>query len=162
MDPPGSPYALRRARPADLQALIAMETSAFTGDRLSARSFRRHVESPRADLIVTAQNGEIAGYALNFYRANSTLARLYSIAVDETHRGRGLSSRMIGDLERKARQRGCDRLRLEVRIDNDGAIAAYEHMGFRPIGRIARYYEDGQTALRMEKSLHSPTARLAA
>lgn len=162
MDPSGSPYALRRARPADLPALIAMETSAFPGDRLSARSFRHHLHSPRADLMVVAQASEVAGYALNLYRANSRLARLYSIAVDAKHRGQGLSSRMLTDLQRKARQRGCDRLRLEVRVDNDGAIAAYEHLGFRPIGRAANYYDDGQTALRMEKSLRTSTARLAA
>lgn len=162
MDPFGSPYALRRARPADLPALVAMEASAFPGDRLSARSFRRHLISARADLIVATAGQDIAGYALNFYRTNSQLARLYSIAVADQHRGRGLSTRMIANLERKARKRGCDRLRLEVRIDNQAAIAAYDRLGFRSIGRVAGYYDDGQTALRMEKSLRAPTARLAA
>lgn len=162
MDPDGSGYRVRRARAGDLSALLEMETDAFAGDRLSARSFRRHLGSTRADMAVVVRGDEIAGYALNFYRAGSTLARLYSIALAERHRGKGLSRVLISHLERKARQRGCDRLRLEVRIDNALAIAAYEHLGFRTISRVPNYYEDGQSAQRMEKTLRARTTRLAA
>ena len=42
---------------------------------------------------------------------------------------------------------------LEVRYDNAGAIALYEGCGFRQFGEHARYYADGATALRYEKSL---------
>lgn len=162
MDPDGSGYRVRRARVADLPALLEMETSAFPGDRLSTRSFRRHIVSSRADMVVAEWGDGAAGYALNFYRAGSTLARLYSIAVGDRHRGKGLSRMLIGHLERKARRRGCDRMRLEVRIDNALAIATYEHLGFRTIGRVPNYYEDGQSAQRMEKTLRAPTTRLAA
>jgi [ribosomal protein S18]-alanine N-acetyltransferase len=162
MDPSGSSYSLRRASPADAPTLIAMETSAFAGDRLSSRSLRRHIASSTADMVIATCKGAIAGYALAFYRKGSTIARLYSIAVDAPHRGKGLSARLTGDLETRARRRGCDRLRLEVRTDNAAAIRAYERQGFRSFGDIPDYYEDGATALRMEKTLRASNGKLAA
>ena len=45
------------------------------------------------------------------------------------------------------------RVDLEARYDNSSAIALYESSGFRQFGEHARYYADGATALRYEKSL---------
>lgn len=162
MDPSGSPYSLRRASSADAPALIAIENAAFTGDRLSSRSLRRHISSKTADVIVATTAGDPVGYALVFYRRGTGVARLYSIAVSPDHRGKGLSARLTGDLETRARRRGCDRLRLEVRVDNASAIRAYERQGFQPFGHIPDYYEDGATALRMEKTLSRANGKLAA
>jgi ribosomal protein S18 acetylase RimI-like enzyme len=44
-------------------------------------------------------------------------------------------------------------LRLEVRIDNKRAIALYEKNGYARFDEIEDYYEDGATAVRMEKGL---------
>ena len=162
MDPSGSPYSLRRATLADAPALIVLETSAFTGDRLSPRSLRRHISSPSTDMVVITLDGAIVAYALNFYRKGSAIARLYSIAVEDAHRGKGLSARLTSDLAARARRRGCDRLRLEVRTDNTSAIRTYERQGFAVFGSIPDYYEDGAAALRMEKTLHRSNGKLAA
>lgn len=162
MDPSGSPYSLRRATAADAPALVAIENAAFTGDRLSARSLRRHISSKSADVVVASSAGAVVAYALVFYRKGTTLARLYSIAVSPEHRGKGLSARLTDDLGARARRRGCDRFRLEVRTDNAAAIRAYERQGFHQFGHIPDYYEDGATALRMEKTLARANGKLAA
>ena len=162
MDPSGSTYALRRATSADADALIALETSAFTGDRLSARSLRRHILSSTATLVVATRNGALAGYALTFHRAGSRIARLYSIAVDPAHRGQGLAIQLLRDLETRACKRGCNRLRLEVRTDNTTAIRSYEREGFQVFATTLNYYEDGASALRMEKTLRDSNGKLAA
>jgi len=54
--------------------------------------------------------------------------------------------------EQAARARGASALRLEVREDNAPARGLYERQGYRPLARIADYYEDGATALRLEKA----------
>ncbi len=162
MDPSGSTYTLRRASPADAPAIIALETSAFAGDRLSPRSLRRHISSSTATMVVATHNDALAGYALTFHRAGTRIARLYSIAVDPSHRGRGLSTQLLRDLETRARKRGCDRLRLEVRTDNAAAIHNYRRQGFETFATTPNYYEDGAAALRMEKTLPASNGKLAA
>lgn len=146
-------FTIRTAKRSDLGALAALEERVFSSDRLSPRSFRRLSVSPGAALRVAAGEDGIAGYGLVFVRANSRIARLYSIAVHPERRGLGLARRLLADAERQARRRGCRALRLEVREDNPAAIRLYERAGYRPIGRVAGYYADGMAALRYEKDL---------
>ena len=148
--------AVRAATPADASALEAIETASFKHDRLSPRALARHLRSDSADVFAATLEGEIVGYCLVFYRAGTTLARLYSIAAAPAARGKGAGRRLMEACERAARRRGCDRLRLEVREDNLPAISLYERLGYRPIGRYPDYYQDGACALRFEKRLVSP------
>ena len=48
---------------------------------------------------------------------------------------------------------GCDRLRLEVRADNEAAIGLYERRGYARFAETPDYYEDGEAAFRFEKAL---------
>ena len=150
----------RTARPADLPALLALEAQ-FPGDRMSARQFRHHLRNPSARLRVAVLDGAVAGYALVLTREGARPARLYSIAVDRARRGQGLGAGLLRDAERAARRLGRAALRLEVRADNDAAIALYERAGYRRFGRHAGYYEDGADALRFEKPLSQARARTA-
>jgi ribosomal protein S18 acetylase RimI-like enzyme len=145
---------VRTAAPADLDALVALELRAFSGDRMSRVQYRRHLASPRAAVLVagTADEG-LLGSALVFFRKGSTLARLYSIATAPAARGQGVGAGLLAAAEQAARRRGCRALRLEVRVDNAAAIGLYERAGYRRIGRYAGYYEDGADAWRYEKPL---------
>lgn len=157
--PTASPnrVAIRAAKPADAATLQAIETASFTQDRLSSRALAHHLRSPTADVLLATLGQDPAGYALLLYRSTSTLARLYSIATSPAARGKGVGRRLMDALERAARKRGCDRLRLEVREKNHPAIALYESLGYRRIGRYENYYQDGAPALRFEKQLTSQT-----
>jgi len=42
---------------------------------------------------------------------------------------------------------------LEVRVSNTPAISLYEKLGFRVVGRIPRYYSDGEDAYIMARPL---------
>lgn len=133
---------LRDARPADLPALLDLEAQ-FPGDRLSARQFRRHLANPRARLRVLADGDAVHAYHLLLLRRGSRLARLYSIAVADAARGRGLGRRLLADAEAQARAAGCDELRLEVRQDNAAANALYQAAGYRRLAALPGYYDDG-------------------
>lgn len=144
---------VRRAAPADLAALVELENASFAGDRLSLRQWRHHLHSASAWVLVGAHGPRIAGAAVVFFRSGSGVARLYSIAVSERERGHGLGARLLEAVERIARRRRCDRLRLEVRRDNRAAQRLYERSGFQRIAEIPAYYEDGEDAIRYEKPL---------
>lgn len=151
------PPAIRRARVGDVAGLAALEVRAFPGDRMSARQYRHHVHSPNAVVLVApGAPGAPAGSAVVFLRAGSRVARLYSIAVDPSARGRGLGAALLGAAERSARRRGAVLLRLEVRQDNPAAIALYEARGYRRIGARVGYYDDGADAWRYERGLSRP------
>jgi ribosomal-protein-alanine N-acetyltransferase len=144
--------ALRDARVADLDALLALEAQ-FPGDRLSPRQMRRHLSNPRARLRVAVRDAQVCGYALVFLRAGSATARLYSIAVAASARGLGLGARLLADAERAARKAGKTALRLEVRDDNAVAVALYRGRGYRRVATLRGYYEDGGDGTRYEKAL---------
>ena len=146
--------SVRAATPADLEALVALELRAFSGDRMSRAQYRRHLASAGAAVLVADAPGEeLLGSALVFFRKGSARARLYSIATAPAARGRGIGMQRLAAAEAAARDRGCRALRLEVRVDNAVAIALYERVGYRRIGRYADYYEDGADAWRYEKCL---------
>ena len=144
---------LRRGRLRDVPALLALERAVFTTDVVSRRSFRRFVASPHASLLVAEADGQFAGYVLVLYPPRSKLARLYSIAVAPHIGGRGIGPLLLAAAERTAKRRGRRVMRLEVQEHNTRAIARYEKSGYRLFGRHHAYYDNGDDALRFEKSL---------
>lgn len=168
---------IRKARTQDLNALLALENLCFSSDRLSRRSFRHFlnaqgknsaqnkpgVQNSKADELPTSSlwlvlendqpDAEVIGYGLLLFRRGTRLARLYSIAVSPNHQGKGIAGLLLDTLEQEAADLNLVFLRLEVRQDNQPAIGLYEKRGYRRFGTIKDYYEDGQTALRMEKRL---------
>jgi ribosomal protein S18 acetylase RimI-like enzyme len=148
--------SIRAATLSDVDCLLALEADSFASDRLTSRSFRHFVRSPTAVLRVIRDGTGILGYYLLLFRARSEVARLYSIAVDHRHRGRGLAGSLLADAERASRRHGLARLSLEVREDNAPAITLYERLGYGLKDRIAEYYADGAGARRYEKRLDRP------
>lgn len=147
------PFRIRAAATRDLDQLLALERAAFTTDHLSPRQYRRHLHSPTAVVLVAVDAAELLGKALVFFRQHSDVARLYSIAVAQHARGRGVAKALLEAAAAAARRRGCQRLRLEVRQDNVAAIALYERLGYRRFAARTAYYEDGADAWRYESRL---------
>ncbi|HEX7341305.1 MAG TPA: ribosomal protein S18-alanine N-acetyltransferase [Rhodanobacteraceae bacterium] len=139
--------SIRRARAADLDALVALEQASFVTDRVSRVQYRRHLDSASAEVLVAMHDGDMAGAAMVFFRRGTQTARLYSLAVATAARGQGVGKALLEAAERVARRRGCRGLRLEVRVDNPAAMALYERAGYVPMGRREGYYEDGADAL---------------
>lgn len=143
----------RAGRPADLDGLERLENAIFDTDRLSRRSLRGFLSSPRTDTAVVDGPEGPAAYAMIGYRAGSKLGRIFSLAVDPGFARQGLGRALLGFCEDRAGGRGCTAVRLEVRADNAAAIGLYERAGYRLFGRLDAYYEDGASALRFEKPL---------
>ncbi|QBB72245.1 GNAT family N-acetyltransferase [Pseudolysobacter antarcticus] len=144
---------LRRGRAEDLDAMVALERRAFTGDHLSRRQYAHHLRSHSAEVVVAMAGAVLCGKALLFFRRGQDIARLYSIAVAHEARGQGLGEKLLLACEHAAIARGCKRLRLEVRQDNPGAQRLYERLGYQRFGARSGYYEDGADAWRYEKAL---------
>ena len=152
-----SPIRIGTASGEDWRGLLQLEDAAFSGDRISERSWRAFVASSTAIVTVARETrnatSEIVGAAVILRRTNTSVARLYSIAVEPGSRGRGISKSLLDDAIRRMRDAGAAVLRLETRVDNTAAQALFVNSGFDQRGRKAGYYEDGTDALLFQKSL---------
>jgi N-acetylglutamate synthase-like GNAT family acetyltransferase len=70
------PAEIRTARASDVDALAAIETAVFEGDRISRRSFRKLIERETAETLISELDGCVAGYAIVLFRKGSGVARL--------------------------------------------------------------------------------------
>jgi len=147
--------AIRLAQPEDLSALLRMENAAFATDRISPRAFRYLLSKANAATLVETAEGAatLRGYATVLFNRGTSLARLYSIAVDPAYQGHGVGTRLLAAAERVARERSAAYMRLEVRADTAETIAFYKAHGFRKLALQPHYYEDDVAAFRMEKCL---------
>jgi len=133
--------------------LLALEEACFSTDRISRRNLRNLLRSPSAYCVGAYRDGALVASMVILFKSNSRSARVYSLAVSEAVRGMGIGRRMMAKAEREARMRGCDRMRLEVRMDNIPAIRLYESFGFADTAVLPGYYDDGAHAFVMRKEL---------
>lgn len=155
---------IRCAQKADIHALLSVENTCFTTDKLSKRSFQHFIKTGSHDLWVIEQNtpdqpAEIIGYALVLYRTGTNLARLYSIALLPNQQGKGYAQQLLNHVQQQVSQKYCVYMRLEVNIANQAALKLYQKNGYKVISQIEDYYEDGSAALRMEKRLHASASK---
>ena len=144
---------IRLANLGDLESLIAIEKRAFELDRFSRRTFRYLLSKANAVTLIDEENGKVAGYTMLLFNTGTSLARLYSLAVDPDWQVKGIGRALMQATEENAIARGFVTMRLEVRADGKRARALYESQGYRQIGMVDNYYEDGMQALRYEKRL---------
>lgn len=144
---------IRAATLADIPALVSLEQHCFSTDRLSARSFRHLLTRGHASLFVFDVQAQLQGYVLVLFHQNTSMARLYSLAVAPEGRGKGTGAALIAACEQDALEHGVVSMRLEVHINNAGAIDLYHRLGYRDFDVFPDYYEDHAAALRMEKPL---------
>ncbi|HEV7876219.1 MAG TPA: GNAT family N-acetyltransferase, partial [Nocardioides sp.] len=114
-----------------------------------------HGRLPTVHYLVAEVDGEVVGYAAASIVAD--IAELQRIAVDAGHRRGGLATELVRAIRQRAQDAGADRLLLEVREDNAGALAFYTAAGFGEVARRRRYYRDGATAVVLGLSLRPGT-----
>ena len=62
---------------------------------------------------------------------------IYSLAVDENERHRGIGTELMAETERRLRERGCLKVNLQVMPDNEGVVQFYEELGFSVEERLS-------------------------
>jgi ribosomal protein S18 acetylase RimI-like enzyme len=146
----------RRATLSDLDGLVRLENSCFNYDRISKRSFRYFLTKSHAEIwLIEGETPETspAAYGLVLFHSGTSLARIYSLAVDVSQRGKGYARQLMEAIESSARENDALFIRLEVADDNWSALNLYQSMGYEPIRRLHQYYEDGHDGIRLEKRL---------
>jgi len=144
---------VRPATAADLAAVVRLEREGLGVDAWSEGLIAEGIAGalPTISYLVAEVDGRVVGHAVASVVAD--LAELQRIAVDPAHRRTGLASALLDAVVALARDGGAERVLLEVREDNAGALAFYAARGFAEIDRRPRYYRDGTTAVVMQREL---------
>lgn len=138
---------VRAAGPEDVASVARLEADCLGPDAWSEGLVREGIRGglPTVSYLVAESDGVVVGHAVT--SAAGDIAELQRIAVDPGHRRTGVASALLGGVVEAASRTEADRMLLEVREDNRGALAFYARSGFVEIDRRARYYADGATAV---------------
>lgn len=148
--------SVRAATPADLDAVAALEEECLGADAWSRGLVEAGLagEVPTVVYLVAEADGPdspVVGHAVASIVAD--VAELQRIAVTPTARRGGHATALLDDVVARSRAAGAERLLLEVREDNAGALAFYAARGFVEVDRRRRYYRDGATAVVLRRGL---------
>jgi ribosomal-protein-alanine N-acetyltransferase len=144
---------IRPAALDDVAAVAHLEEQCLGVDAWSEGLVREGIagDLPTVSYLVADLDGEVIGHAVTSIVGD--IEELQRIAVAEPHRRRGVAARLLAGVVDSGRRTLADRLLLEVRVDNHGALAFYASQGFVEIDRRLRYYADGTTAVVMRRPL---------
>ncbi|HVY29462.1 MAG TPA: GNAT family N-acetyltransferase [Polyangiaceae bacterium] len=119
----------------DSYARDAMGGAAALPEEVRQRLIPALREQPQALVLLAFRDARVVGLANCFFGFSTFAARpllnVHDLAVLPTHRGQGIGRALLQAAEEHARRRGCVKLTLEVREDNERARGLYHDQGFR-------------------------------
>lgn len=144
---------VRPAAAVDAAAIAELEADNLGRDAWSPALVEQGVcgDLPTVLYLVAEVEGAIAGYAAASIVAD--IAELQRIAVTPLNRRTGLAAALLDAVIAAAEEQRADRILLEVREDNHGALAFYADQHFVEIDRRRRYYRDGATAIVLRRGI---------
>jgi ribosomal-protein-alanine N-acetyltransferase len=139
---------IREVGRADLLDVLHIERTSFP-QPWPYSAFESFVDEP--GFLVAVDGGRVVGYVVadvtpNFGR---DIGHVKDLAVAPDARGHGVGRTLLERALLTLSANGASVVKLEVRESNDPARSLYRDVGFEPLRRVARYYEDGEDALVM-------------
>jgi ribosomal-protein-alanine N-acetyltransferase len=131
-------YTIRRMTRADLPAVLAIESVAFTSP-WTCEMYEEEILAHDA-IVMAGADGGIVGMMCGHRLFDEY--EVTTIAVRPAERGRGLGRRLITDRIVAMRNDGVRFFFLEVRESNVPARKLYDSLGFKPIQIRRNYYRD--------------------
>lgn len=144
--------AIRQYEARDFTALYKLDQTCFPpGISYSKFSLQYFVNLPAADCLVAEDRKTIAGFILA--ESNPPLAHIITLDVAPNYRRTGLGSRLLVEMEKHFRYKEVHSVLLETAVDNQTAIAFWQHHGYRTEAVLKRYYLARVDAYEMRKRL---------
>jgi ribosomal-protein-alanine N-acetyltransferase len=149
-------YNIRPASSVDLEDICAIEQESFSAPYPRYLLRKLIDERTTSFLVAVDDSSKITGYCVLSLERNA--GHLISIAVEPEYRRIGIASALMENMIRLAVSQGAKEVWLEVKTDNEAAIALYLKFKFTKSMVIENYYSDGSPALRMQLALTSQPA----
>jgi [ribosomal protein S18]-alanine N-acetyltransferase len=138
----------------DAERCAQLEAMLFPGDDpWPTAAFLRELAAPHNYYVAARTADTLIGYGgiSRLGRTPPFEYEVHTIGVDPTYQGRGVGRRLLDELLNFA---AGAVVHLEVRTDNESAIALYRSVGFTPVGLRKRYYRvSGADAYTMRREV---------
>lgn len=115
----------------------------WQGDGDQAERWRAWLGIPGSFHVVAMLDGRPVGMASGLPTGEDGVVELMAMWVSPTVRGRGVGDRLVGAVERWARNAGAEVVRLAVAQGNEAAAALYQRHGFDRTGEPSHLMPDG-------------------
>ena len=123
---------------ADLAEVLAIERRAYAVPWTYGNFIDSIAAGYEAFVLREAQAAGLLGYFLAMKGVDEM--HLLNITVAPEWQGQGLARRLLDEVCRVCRARGCTQLWLEVRVSNRRARVVYARYGFAEVGLRRAYY----------------------
>jgi len=145
---------VRRARPADLPEIMAIERECFV-EPWDEELFVQTLEWTPFSFFVAMADGKLQGFVVGCMENTGTASygHISNLGVTAAYRRRGLGRLLVARLERQFIVEGAEGALLEVRVSNTEAQGFYERLGYRDAFLLSGYYSNGEDALVMMKDI---------
>jgi ribosomal protein S18 acetylase RimI-like enzyme len=133
----------------DLGSLRHLEQICFPKDAWPLLDLVGVLTYPGVVRFKAVVNNQMVGFIAGDIRRLEGVAWVATVAVLPEFRHRGIGAALLRACEERLT---VHRIRLCVRLSNEEAIQLYEKSGYLKVGQWSRYYQDGESALVMEKT----------
>ena len=143
---------IRRAAPADIPAIVAIENESFA-DPWDQSVFLEALTYYPSTYFVAMCDGVVAGFIVGGLEdtGENIYGHLCNIGVSPRYRRRGVGNLLVRRTEHQFALELATGVQLEVRVSNTRAQRFYRTLGYKEVFEIAGYYSDGEDALVMMK-----------
>ena len=139
---------IARATWRDVVSLLRLERACFLDDAYDLLTLLTLVAWTNNVALKAVNGNELVGFIAGDEPWGDHFAWIVTLGVALQFRQRGIGARLLAECEARLSR---PVLRLMVRESNAPAIALYERFGYGHVRREARYYNDGESGLLMEK-----------
>jgi len=140
---------IRKCRYEDILKISEMEKECFKVEGWGFGAIASAFENPAYSMIVAEDNGEAIGYGCTCTVCET--CDLENVVVAEEYRMSGVGRAILNALVEDVKERGAEKIFLEVRVSNVAAMRLYLSCGFVGVYARTRYYSDGEDCLVMQR-----------
>ena len=141
----------RKGTEEDVKYIAEIEAKTFS-DAWTEKSVQDTFGQKQAFITVAENEGKVVGYCIIYYVMDE--AEIARIAIGEDVRRQGVGNGLLYYTCECCREKQIERLLLDVRESNEGAIAFYQKYGFQTDGMRKHFYEmPKENAVLMSMSL---------
>lgn len=150
---PPTEYEIRPLTEKHLKELIRLNMRCFKrGENYTKHTFSFLLGDPNT-LSYRAATLDDTTVGFIFIMNSAGVGHITTIGVAPEHRRRGIALKLLAKAEESLLTRGFATVSLEVRVSNVAAQSLYRRLGYSIVQRLGAYYNNGEDAFMMVKSL---------
>src|SRR5262245_9187324 len=137
---------IRKVKQTDVERIVEIERSWQHLSHWSVDSYYRILseDSLTSSFVAEAEdeNGDTSIVGFVIFNVTIPVSEIYNIAVDVNHARLGIGKQLMTAVISESRKRLANKVVLEVRKSNSGAIRFYDSFGFQITGDRKNYYSN--------------------